>query len=260
MLQSLAKRIGGSAAAAALASTPNAADTTATSGVRFDLDSSVAQSVAPVDPENDEAAHEKAHEAPEKATDAEAQSEAADEDGGAVASNADEASAMADVSVATSTASRSKKNVPPPSSKMPLKSALKTTKKTTGSVYKKGGSSGGTGGSKRAPESHEKKPHRTRPGTVALREIRKYQKSVDPSLTLKAVTSLARHFALVHAPTAGIRMRPDAIRIIRDMLEDHLVRFLVTSMLVSVHAQRKSLYEKDMSLTAHIYDLKTKIN
>ena len=48
-----------------------------------------------------------------------------------------------------------------------------------------------------------KKPHRYRPGTVALREIRKYQKSVDLLLLKLPFQRLVREIAQVHP--MGIR-------------------------------------------------------
>jgi len=45
-----------------------------------------------------------------------------------------------------------------------------------------------------------KKPHRFRPGTVALREIRKYQKSTDLLIRKRPFQRLVREIAQDHRP------------------------------------------------------------
>jgi histone H3 len=52
---------------------------------------------------------------------------------------------------------------------------------------------------KRAPTA-PKKPHRFRPGTVALREIRKYQKSTDLLIRKRPFQRLVREIAQDHRP------------------------------------------------------------
>ncbi|XP_010266471.1 PREDICTED: histone H3-like centromeric protein HTR12 isoform X2 [Nelumbo nucifera] len=81
-----------------------------------------------------------------------------------------------------------------------------------------------------APESSTKrqqhKPHRYRPGTVALREIRRYQKTW--TLLIPA------------AP------------FIRTAAEDYLVHLFEDAMLCAIHAKRVTLMQKDWALARRL--------
>lgn len=67
-----------------------------------------------------------------------------------------------------------------------------------------------------------KKPHRYRPGTVALREIRKYQKSDELLIRKLPFQRLVREIA--HAFIADLRFQSSAVLALQEAAEAYLVR------------------------------------
>ena len=73
-----------------------------------------------------------------------------------------------------------------------------------------------------------KKPHRYRPGTVALREIRKYQKSTD------------------------LRFQSSAVMALQEASEAYLVGLFEDTNLCAIHAKRVTIMPKDIQLARRI--------
>ncbi|KAL7527341.1 hypothetical protein ACHAXR_003234, partial [Thalassiosira sp. AJA248-18] len=89
-----------------------------------------------------------------------------------------------------------------------------------------------------------KKPHRYRPGTVALREIRRYQKSTDLLLRKSPFSRLAREITQdIHA---GLRFQSTAMLALQEASEAYLVGLSEDSNLCAVHAKRVTIMPKDM--------------
>jgi histone H3/H4 len=65
------------------------------------------------------------------------------------------------------------------------------------------------------------KPHRFRPGTVALREIRRFQKSTELLLRKKPFHDLCREIATQFS--FGFRWRCDALLALQEAAEAYLV-------------------------------------
>lgn len=116
-----------------------------------------------------------------------------------------------------------------------------------------------------------KKPRRYRPGTVALREIRRYQKSTD--LLLRKVRPHARlcsralssynTFAtqlpfqrLVREIAQGfrgdLRFQGMAVLALQEAAESYLVQLLEDSNLCAIHAKRVTVMPRDMQLSRRI--------
>ena len=69
-----------------------------------------------------------------------------------------------------------------------------------------------------------KKPHRYRPGTVALREIRRYQKSTELLIRKLPFQRLVREIALDFWPKdGGPRFTATAIKALQEAAEAYLV-------------------------------------
>ena len=85
-----------------------------------------------------------------------------------------------------------------------------------------------------------KKPHRYRPGTVALREIRRYQKSTDLLLRKLPFQRLAREIA--QNISADLRFASKAF----------LVGLMEDSNLCAIHARRVTIMPKDLQLSQRI--------
>ena len=96
-----------------------------------------------------------------------------------------------------------------------------------------------------------KKTHRRfRPGTVALREIRRYQRSTDlliPKLPFQRVVR-----ELAEDNHADIRFQSAAIAALQEAGEAYLVGLFEDTNLCAIHAKRVTIMSKDMQLTRRI--------
>ncbi|KAG2498097.1 hypothetical protein HYH03_003855 [Edaphochlamys debaryana] len=108
---------------------------------------------------------------------------------------------------------------------------------------------------KSAPAVVPVKPKRRfRAGTVALREIRKYQKTTDLLLRRAPFHRLVRELANKHAPggESEYRWRPDALEALQEASEAFLVGMLEDSNLAAIHAKRVTIMPKDMQLVRRL--------
>ncbi|KAG2451706.1 hypothetical protein HYH02_003486 [Chlamydomonas schloesseri] len=96
-----------------------------------------------------------------------------------------------------------------------------------------------------------KKPHRYRPGTVALREIRKYQKSTDLLIRKLPFSRLVREISnqMLREP---FRWTAEALLALQEASEDMLVHLLEDCNLCAIHAKRVTIMPKDMQLARRI--------
>lgn len=95
-----------------------------------------------------------------------------------------------------------------------------------------------------------KKPHRYRPGTVALREIRRYQKSTDLLLRKLPFQRLAREIA--QNISADLRFQAPALAASQEASEAFLVGLMEDSNLCAIHARRVTIMPKDLQLSRQI--------
>ena len=91
-----------------------------------------------------------------------------------------------------------------------------------------------------------KKPHRYRPGTVALREIRKYQKSVDLLIRKVSFQRLVREIATQQRP--GLRFQASSLEALQEAAEAFLVCVFEWTSQCAVHGKRVTIQSKDMQL------------
>mmetsp|Transcript_41182 Transcript_41182/g.131799 ORF Transcript_41182/g.131799 Transcript_41182/m.131799 type:complete len:146 (-) Transcript_41182:36-473(-) len=114
-----------------------------------------------------------------------------------------------------------------------------------------GGSGGKTPSKGKKPASGEKRVHRYRPGTVALREIRKYQKSTDLLIRKLPFSRLVREITNSVAPEP-LRWTAEAILACQEATEDFIVHLLEDCNLCAIHAKRVTIMPKDMQLARRI--------
>ena len=95
-----------------------------------------------------------------------------------------------------------------------------------------------------------KKPHRYRPGTVALREIRRYQKSTDLLLRKLPFQRLAREIA--QNISGDLRFQAPALAASQEASEAFLVGLMEDSNLCAIHARRVTIMPKDLQLSQRI--------
>ena len=100
-----------------------------------------------------------------------------------------------------------------------------------------------------ADKIKEKAKRRRKWGTVALREIRKYQKSTDSLIKKLPFQRLVREIAQDYHE--DVRFQASAMAALQEAAESYLTEVLDQSYLNSIHAGRITLMAKDMKLHRH---------
>lgn len=95
-----------------------------------------------------------------------------------------------------------------------------------------------------------KKRHRYRPGTVALREIRKFQKSTELLIRKLPFQRLVREIA--NDFYDGLRFQAAAIMALQEASEAYLVSLFEDVNLCAIHAKRVTIKAADMRLALRI--------
>ena len=95
-----------------------------------------------------------------------------------------------------------------------------------------------------------KKPHRYRPGTVALRQIRKFQKSTELLCRKLCVARLVRE--ITQNFKMGLRFQASALLAIQEAMEAWLVRLMEDMNLCVIHAKRVTIQPRDLKLVCRI--------
>ena len=103
---------------------------------------------------------------------------------------------------------------------------------------------------KTAPPLKIKKPHRFRPGTVALREIRKYQRSTELLLRKAPFRRLVRQEMADF--NSQLRFQANAILCLQEAVEAAMVHNLEDANLSCIHAHRITVRERDCVLVERI--------
>ncbi|KAF8759089.1 protein heterodimerization [Rhizoctonia solani] len=92
-----------------------------------------------------------------------------------------------------------------------------------------------------------KKPHRFRPGTVALREIRRYQKSTELLIRKLPFQRLVREIAQDFK--TDLRFQSSAVLALQEASEAYLVSLFEDTNLAAIHA---SAQPKDLALARRL--------
>jgi len=95
-----------------------------------------------------------------------------------------------------------------------------------------------------------RKPHRFRPGTVALRQIRRYQKSTELLIRKLPFSRLVREIAQDYCE--DLRFQRAAIEALQEASEAYLVGLFQDTNLCAIHAGRVTIMPKDMQLARRI--------
>ncbi|XP_013965997.1 LOW QUALITY PROTEIN: histone H3-4-like isoform X3, partial [Canis lupus familiaris] len=91
-----------------------------------------------------------------------------------------------------------------------------------------------------------KKPHRYRPGTVALREIRRYQKSTELLIRKLPFQRLVREIAQDFK--TDLRFQSSAVMALQEACEAYLVGLFEDTNLCAIHAKRVTIMPKDIQV------------
>ena len=95
-----------------------------------------------------------------------------------------------------------------------------------------------------------KKPHRYRPGTVALRQIRKYQKSTDCLIPKLSFQKLVREISQDYK--SDLRFQSTALLALQEGAEAYIVGLMEHTNMCALHANRVTIMPKDMRLARRI--------
>lgn len=95
-----------------------------------------------------------------------------------------------------------------------------------------------------------KRPHRYRAGTVALREIRKYQKSTELLIRKLPFQRLVREIAQDFK--TDLRFCSGAVLALQEASEAYLVSLFEDTNLCAIHAKRVTIMPKDLQLAQRI--------
>ena len=104
--------------------------------------------------------------------------------------------------------------------------------------------------SARPKTAHCLRGHRYRPGTVALREIKRYQKSTDLLLRKLPFSRLVRE--IIQGYNSNLRITQSAMMALQEASEDYIKDKMEMANLAAIHAKRVTIYPKDMQLTHEI--------
>lgn len=100
------------------------------------------------------------------------------------------------------------------------------------------------------PNKPIKKPHRFRPGTVALREIKKYQKSTELLIRKAPFQRVVKEILFKYKDNA--RIQSMALAALQEASETYLVGLFEDANLCSIHAKRITVMGKDLQLARRI--------
>jgi len=92
---------------------------------------------------------------------------------------------------------------------------------------------------------------RYRPGELALREIRQFQKTTMPVIRKLPFVRLVRELAQ-NAVATSFRFKADALAALQEAAEAYVVHFFEDANLCAVHAKRVTIMSKDIQLARRI--------
>ncbi len=95
-----------------------------------------------------------------------------------------------------------------------------------------------------------KKPHRFRPGTVAIREIKRYQKSTELLIKRLPFQRLVRDIATLFK--SDLRFQSSAVLALQEAAESYMIGLFQDTNLCAIHAKRVTIMPKDMQLARRI--------
>lgn len=128
-----------------------------------------------------------------------------------------------------------------------------TARKSTGGKYlpnKNLATKAAKGSSMKVTGGTAKKPHRYKPGTVALREIRSYQKGTQLLIRRAPFQRLVKEIA--QAFKTDLRFQSTALMALQESAEAYIVQMFEHANLCAIHAKRVTIMPKDMKLAQRI--------
>ena len=110
----------------------------------------------------------------------------------------------------------------------------------------------GDGKRRRQTCGNIRKPRRYRPGTVALREIRRYQKSSELLIRKIPFQRLVREIVHNLYPHDNLRFQSTALLALQEASEDFLVRMFTQVNDLAIHGNRVTIKSSDVHIWGRI--------
>ena len=110
------------------------------------------------------------------------------------------------------------------------------------------------------PTGGLKRPHRYRPGMVALREIRRYQRSTENLIKQtpfqKLIKEISQEYQICPdgpgTPSVQVRFQSAAIAALQEVAEKYIVGLFEDVNLLAIHARRVTILPRDIRLALRI--------
>ena len=99
-----------------------------------------------------------------------------------------------------------------------------------------------------------RKARRFRPGTVALRQIRRYQKSTELLIRKLPFQRLVREVVRVNCNLQDFRIQSTALLALQEACEAHLVHMFEMANDIAIHAKRVTVMPRDIQLWRRLTD------
>lgn len=97
-----------------------------------------------------------------------------------------------------------------------------------------------------------RRPHRYRPGTVSLREIRKYQKSSDTLTLAKFPFEKSVRQIVLHEKGDSLKISKDVFTVLQHFIEQNITNLLRQANAVAIHSGRVKLLASDLTIVRMI--------
>jgi len=97
-----------------------------------------------------------------------------------------------------------------------------------------------------------RKPHRWCPGTVALREIQKFQKNTDLLIRKAPFQHLVREILQANSKNSDMQMQSTALLALQEATKYFMVDVFSNTNLCAMHGKRVTIMKKDMVLACRI--------
>jgi len=97
-----------------------------------------------------------------------------------------------------------------------------------------------------------RKPRKYRPGTVALREIKRYQKSTELLVRKIPFQRLVREVVFSLFPNDNYRFQSTALLALQEASEDYLVRMFTQVNDLAIHGKRVTIKPEDIHIWGRV--------
>ena len=104
-------------------------------------------------------------------------------------------------------------------------------------------------------QNNRRRPHRYRPGTAALREIRKYQKTSELLVPKRPFQRVVRDIVLKDLNVLEARFQASSMMALQEAAEAYLVGIFEDAQLAGIHAKRVTLMRDDLMMVRRIRNL-----